>query len=221
MILDKTRTRECKKCHRLLPSDSFRLNRGYFEYTCRECQNIRDKLRKREIVKNNADEKINICPEKHKNGTGEPKPLSVDKGEMEKINICPEKHKNGTGEPKPLSVDKGEMSAKRGSCPINISPFTYEELLRKQIWYDEPKIYGTKKRRVEPVSVLIRRLVDNSTCEKVYNYKTFQIKRSKYATVSKKVSYETHQILKKKHAELNITYNEIVWRLIENDKTTK
>ena len=194
MILDKTRTRECKKCHRLLPSDSFRLNRGYFEYTCRECQNIRDRLRKREIVKNNADENINICPEKHK---------------------------NGTGEPKPLSVDKGEMSAKRGSCPINISPFTYEELLRKQIWYDEPKIYGTKKRWMEPVSVLIRRLVDNSTCEKVYNYKTFQIKRSKYATVSKKVSYETHQILKKKHAELNITYNEIVWRLIENDKTTK
>ena len=66
--MDKTRTRECKKCHRLLPSDSFRLNRGYFEYTCRECQNIRDRLRKREIVKNNADENINICPEKHKNG---------------------------------------------------------------------------------------------------------------------------------------------------------
>jgi len=55
---------------------SFRLNRGYFEYTCRECQNIRDRLRKREIVKNNADENINICPEKHKNGN--PSHVSVN-----------------------------------------------------------------------------------------------------------------------------------------------
>jgi len=69
-------------------------------------------------------------------------------------------------------------------------------------------------------------LVDNSSTEKVYNYKTFQIKRSKYASVHKKVSDSTHSLLKKTHmtlktTELKITYDEIIWRLIENDKTTK
>ena len=103
---------------------------------------------------------------------------------------------------------------------------TYEELLRKQIWYDEPKIYVTKKRRVEPVSTLIRRLVDSSNTVKVYNYKTFQIKRSKYATVDKKVSYDTYLLLKEKRTllkitEPKITYDEIIWRLVENDKTAE
>ena len=121
----------------------------------------------------------------------------------------------------PHSVDN--LNSTNARCKYNIwmSSLTYEELLRKQTWYDEPKTHGTKTQWVEPVNHLIRRLLDTSSTEKTSNYKTFQIKRSKYATVSKKVSYETHQILKKKHAELNITYNEIVWRLIENDKTTK
>ena len=75
---------------------------------------------------------------------------------------------------------------------ISISSFTYEELLRKQIWYDEPKIHGTKQRWVEPISTLIRRLIDNSNTTKVYNYKTSQKKRSKKATIDKKVSYDTY-----------------------------
>ena len=120
----------------------------------------------------------------------------------------------------------GTLSDWSKSCSIKISSFTYEELLRKQIWYDEPKIYGTKKRWVEPVSTLIRRLVDSSNTAKVYNYKTFQIKRSKYASVHKKVSDSTHSLLKKIHMTLKITepkiiYDEIIWRLIENDKTIK
>ena len=60
----------------------------------------------------------------------------------------------------------------------------------------------------------------------VYNYKTFQIKRSKYATIEKTVSLDTYSLLKETHTRLKITepkitYDEIIWRLIENDKTIK
>ena len=86
------------------------------------------------------------------------------------------------------------------------------------------KFWQSQKILKSLVSTLIRRLVDNSSMEKVYNYKTFQIKRSKYATISKKVPYDTYSILKKIHNDLKITepritYDEIIWRLIENDKT--
>ena len=79
---------------------------------------------------------------------------------------------------------------------------------------------------MEPVSTLIRRLVDSSNTVNVYNYETFQIKRSKYTSVHKKVSDSTHSLLKKipmtlKITEPKITYDEIIWRLIENDKTIK
>jgi len=114
----------------------------------------------------------------------------------------------------------------RATGTIWISSFTFEELLRKQIWYTEPKMHGGKQRWVEPRCTIVRRLIDNSSTTKVYNYKTFQIKRSKYANVRMTVPRDTYELLKKistrlKITEPKITYNEIIWRLIENDKTTK
>jgi hypothetical protein len=173
-----------------LPIDRFRLNRGLFEYTCRECQDTRDRLRKRDIVKNNADENTGICPEKHKDGN----PIHVLKRKI----------------PKPCA--RGTMW---------ISYFTSEELLRKQIWYDEPKLFAHKYRWVEPITVLIKRLIKTSNVDKVYNYKTSQIKRSKETKVRKTLPYDTYKKLKDIHDELKITYDEIIWRLIKNDKTTK
>jgi hypothetical protein len=74
------------------------------------------------------------------------------------------------------SVDNLNLTTNRCKYNIWMSSFTYEELLRKQIWYDEPKRHGTKKRWVEPINHLIRRLVDTSNTDKVYNYKRIQIK---------------------------------------------
>jgi hypothetical protein len=119
------------------------------------------------------------------------------------------------------SGDNLNQTTNRCKYNIWISSFTYEELLRKQIWYDEPKMHGNKKRWVEPFNHLIRRLVDTSNTDKVYNYKTFKIKRSKYATICKTVDEDTYRKLKEIRGELKITYDEIIWRLIENDKTAK
>jgi len=110
------------------------------------------------------------------------------KKEKYKTNIINQGNsKNGIGEVKTASCTNIDLPDWSKDYSISMSPLTYKELLRKQIWYDEPKTHGNRKRWVEPVSTLIRRLVDNSSMEKVYNYKTFQIKRSKYATISKKV----------------------------------
>jgi hypothetical protein len=114
-----------------------------------------------------------------------------------------------------------DMNTNRCKYNIWMSSLTCEELLRKQIWYDEPKRHGTEKRWVEPINHLIRRLVDTSNTDKVYNYKRIQIERSKFATICKTVDEDTYLKLKEKHDSLNITYDEIIWRLIENDKTTK
>jgi hypothetical protein len=119
------------------------------------------------------------------------------------------------------SVDNLNRTTTRCKYNIWMSPLTYEELLRKQIWYDEPEIHGTKKRWVEPINHLIRRLVDTSNTEKEYNYKTFQIKRSKFATICKTVDEDTYLKLKEIHDELKITYDEIIWRLIGNDKSNQ
>jgi hypothetical protein len=134
--------------------------------------------------------------------------------------------KNGIGEVKTASGTNIGLPDWSKDYSISMSPFTYEELLRKQVWYDEPKIHGNRKRWVEPVNTLIKRLVDNSSTTKVYNYKTSQKKRSKYATIEKTVSLDTYSLLKETHTRLKITepkitYDEIIWRLIENDKTIK
>src|SRR5674476_562554 len=134
--------------------------------------------------------------------------------------------KNGIGEVKTASGTNGGLPDWSKDYSISMSPSTYEELLRKQIWYDEPKMHGGKQRWVEPRCTIVRRLIDNSSTTKVYNYKTFQIKRSTYANVRMSVPRDTYELLKKintrlKITEPKITYNEIIWRLIENDKTTK
>ena len=85
--------------------------------------------------------------------------------------------------------------------------FTYEELLRKQIWYDEPKKHGTKNQWVEPINHLIRRLVDTSNTEKKYNYKRIQTKRSKFVTICKTVDEDTYRKLKEIREELKIPYD--------------
>ena len=177
--MEETGTKECKKCHQLLPIDSFRLNHRCFENTCKKCQNIRDMLRKREIVKNNL---VN----------------------NQKMRIT--------------------KRLKRGT--IGMSSFTYEELLRKQILYAEPKLCAQTYRWVEPITVLIKRLIKTSNVNKMYNYKTLQIKRSKYKNVRISVPPDTNELLKQirmtlKITEPKITYDEIIWRLIENDKTAK
>ena len=119
------------------------------------------------------------------------------------------------------SGDNLNLTTNRCKYNIWMSSFTYEELLRKQIWYDEPKTHGTESRWVEPINHLIRRLVDTSSTEKEYHYKTFQKKRSKFVTICKTVDEDTYRKLKEIREELKITYDEIIWRLIENDKTTK
>ena len=119
------------------------------------------------------------------------------------------------------SVDNLNQTTNRCKYNIWMSSLTYEELLRKRIWYEEPKTHGTKKRWGELIKHLIRRLVDTSNTVKVYTYKKFQIKRSKFATICKTVDEDTYLKLKDIHDELKITYDEIIWRLIENDKTTK
>ena len=119
------------------------------------------------------------------------------------------------------SGDNLNLTTNRCKYNIWMSSFTCEELLRKQIWYDEPKIYGTKKRWTEPINHLVKRLVDTSKTEKVYNYKRIQTKRSKFVTICKTVDEDTYRKLKEIHEELKIPYDEIIYRLIENDKTTR
>ena len=111
------------------------------------------------------------------------------------------------GAPSCVSANKPAPRMTKPSTHGNIwiSSFTFEELLRKQIWYDEPKMHGGRKRWVEPRSIIVRRLIDNSSTTKVYNYKTFQIKRSKHATVCITVPHDTHELLKKINTRLKIT----------------
>jgi len=97
------------------------------------------------------------------------------------------------------SVDNLNSTAARCKYNIWMSPLTLEELLRKQIWYDEPMIYANRERWVEPINHLIKRLLDTSNTNKVYNYKTFQIKKSKFATFCKTVDEDTYLKLKDIH----------------------
>jgi hypothetical protein len=60
--------------------------------------------------------------------------------------------KNGIGEVKTASGTSGGLPDWSKDYSISMSPLTYEELLRKQIWYDEPKTHGNRKQWVEPVS---------------------------------------------------------------------
>src|SRR5665647_486792 len=196
-------TKECEKCHQLLPIQCFRIikprEKKYTLRTCKKCNDIQDNQRTKERKQNK--ENVNIESTGFTTAGGAPGCVLV--------NNLPRR-----------------MRKPRATGTIWISSFTFEELLRKQIWYDEPKMHGGKQRWVEPRCTIVRRLIDNSSTTKVYNYKTFQIKRSKYANVRMTVPRDTYELLKKistrlKITEPKITYNEIIWRLIENDKTTK
>ena len=61
--------------------------------------------------------------------------------EHSNISASLEKPKNGNTSHVLANNQRGRITKPRLRGDIWISPFTYEELLRKDIWYDEPKTY--------------------------------------------------------------------------------
>lgn len=189
------RTQKCKICDKILPIEQFSMVGKYRRSRCKKCRLLRQKERR---AANKTDVSIKLLA----------------------ASLCHDI--NAIEQDTPCAVDDRTITRE---FQIRMSPLTYEELLRKQIWYDEPKKFGSNSQWVEPIDYIIQRLLENSSAIKVYNYKTFQKKRAATATVKKTIKFSTHSKLKKikedlKDTDPKITFDEIIWRLIENDKTT-
>lgn len=242
--MDENETKECKKCRRILPIVNFSPTGKEKRYTyCKKCKNeyerIRTSNKKRPLSAANAPPS-GTAHGLEMNHTKECKTchriLSIVKFPRHGNNRRPSckkcfyhdmniRRRAKTKSSISLNASQRETAPDppldRKSHRIYWSPLTLEELLRKQTWYDEPRMYNKRKIWVEPLTCIIERLVNTSSVDIVYNYKRFQIKRSKVSSLSGYIKVNTFLKLKKIHDELEITYNELIWRLIENDKHTK